>query len=186
MPINNPNTDTAIIILLTHATLLLLAVSAAVTDLKRQSIYNWQTYSAVGLGLGLNFLGSGWPGLAWSCAGLATGFGLLFFFYLSGGFGAGDVKFLAAIGALEGVEFVLWTMVYAALIGGIMAFAVMIWRGVFLDTVKRSLYLMRHPLRAGKELQGSPQIVLPYGLAISIGCCWALLALPLNTGFSIP
>lgn len=184
MPINTPNTD-AVMILLTHATLFLLAISAAITDMRRNCIYNWQTYSAIGLGLSLNFLGGGWQGLAWSAGGLAAGFGLLFVFYLSGGFGAGDVKFLAAIGALEGVEFVLWTMAYTALIGGIMAFAVMIWKGVFLDTVKRCFYLLRHPLRARKEFQKSPQIVLPYGLAISVGCCWAFFALQLNTGLTI-
>jgi prepilin peptidase CpaA len=177
MLINNPNADAVMIILLTHVTLFLLAISAAITDMKRNCIYNWQTYSAIGLGLSLNFLGAGWQGLAWSTGGLAAGFGLLFIFYLSGGFGAGDVKFLAAIGALEGVEFVLWTMVYTALVGGIMAFAVMIWKGVFLKTIKSSFYLMRHPLRAPKKLQKSQQIALPYGLAISIGCCWTFFVL---------
>lgn len=177
MLIQDPNTNAAIMILLAHSTLFMLAVSAAITDLRKNCIYNWQTYGAAALGLGFNFWGGGWQGLWWSTSGLAVGFALLFVFYLFGGFGAGDVKFLAAIGALEGVAFVLWTMLYAALIGGIMAFAVMIWKGIVWDTLKRCLYLLRHPIQAHNDLKKSPQIVLPYGLAISAGCCWALFAL---------
>lgn len=177
MIMQDPNANAAIIIVLVHGTLFILAMSVMITDLKKNCIYNWQTYSAAALGLGLNFWGGGWQGLLSSVSGLAVGFALLFVFYLAGGFGAGDVKFLAAIGALEGVEFVLWTMVYSALIGGIMAFAVMIWKGIFGDTIKRCLYLMRHPFQAHNDLKTSPQILLPYGLAISAGCCWALFAL---------
>lgn len=177
MLMQDSNANAAIMILLAHGTLLILAVSAAITDLKQNCIYNWQTYGAAAIGLGLNFWGSGWHGLLCSASGLAVGFALLFTFYLFGGFGAGDVKLLAAIGALEGAEFVLWTMVYAALIGGVMAFAAIIWKGVFWKTIKRCLYLMRHPFRASKALEASPQIVLPYGLAISGGCAWAVFVL---------
>lgn len=168
------NTNAAIMILLAHGTLFILAVTAAITDLKQNCIYNWQTYGAAALGLGLNFWGGGWQALLWSATGLAVGFAFLFPFYLFGGFGAGDVKFLAAVGALEGTAFVLWTMAYAALIGGVMAFAVIIWKGVFWKTVKGCFHLMRHPFRASKQLDTSPRIVLPYGLAIAVGCCWAL------------
>ena len=173
MLMHHPNTNAAILMLFTHGTLFLLVMSAAITDLKQNCIYNWQTYGATILGLGLSFWGGGWQVLLWSATGLAVGFACLFPFYLFGGFGAGDVKFLAAIGALEGAAFVLWTMAYAALIGGIMAFAVIIWKGVFWKTVKGCVHLVRHPFRASKELDASPRIVLPYGLAIAVGCGWA-------------
>ncbi len=177
MLLDTPNPNVAMSLLLSHAVLLILIASAAITDLKHNCIYNWQTYTAACLGLGLNIWVAGWQGLWWSASGLVVGFTLLFVFYLSGGFGAGDVKLLAAIGALEGTTFVLWTMVYAALLGGIMAFAVMIWKGVFGDTIKSCLYLVRHPFKARKELEKSPNIVLPYGLAISAGSCWAFFVL---------
>jgi prepilin peptidase CpaA len=166
-----------IIVLLTHGILFMLVISAGITDLKWNCIYNWQTYTAILLGLSLNFWNAGWHGLLGSFSGLVTGFALLFVFYLLGGFGAGDVKFLAAIGALKGVEFVLWTMAYSALVGGIMAFAAIIWKGMFWSTIKKCFYLVCHPLRAHKELNETPQLYLPYGLAISIGCCWTFLAL---------
>jgi prepilin peptidase CpaA len=167
--------DAAIAELLIHGVLMLLIVSALITDFKYSCIYNWQTYPAVLSALALNFISSGWSGLLWSLSGLAVGFALLIVFYLAGGFGAGDVKLLAAIGALKGVEFVMWTMAYAALVGGIMALSVMIWKGVFWSTLQKSFYLVRHPIRAPKEFSETPQIYLPYGIAISMGCFWALL-----------
>ena len=97
-------------------------------------------------------------------------------FYLVGGFGAGDVKFLAAIGALKGATFVTWTMAYSALVGGIMAMAVMIWKGVFWKTLKASFYYVRHPVKGHKDLDENEHVYLPYGVAISIGCCWAFFA----------
>lgn len=169
-------TDAPNIAILIHGILFFLLVSVIFTDLKWNCIYNWQTYTAVLFGLALNSWGNGWHGLFWSFSGLVVGFGLLLVFYLTGGFGAGDVKLLAAIGALKGVEHVLWTMAYAALIGGIMAFSVMIWKGVFWTTIRNSFYLMRHPIRGPKEFSETPQIYLPYGVAISIGCFWALIA----------
>ena len=163
--------------MLTHCILFMLLISAGITDLKWNCIYNWQTYTAILLGLSLNFWHAGWQGLLWSFSGLVMGFVLLFIFYILGGFGAGDVKFLAAIGALTGVEFVLWTMAYSALVGGIMAFAAIIWKGIFWNTIKKCFYLIRHPIRAHKEFNETPQIYLPYGLAISIGCCWTFFTL---------
>jgi prepilin peptidase CpaA len=151
-------------------------ISASLTDLNWNCLSNWQTYSAILLGFGLNFWHAGWEGLWWSLSGCGIGFALLFIFYLLGGFGAGDVKYLAAIGALKGTEFVIWTMAYSALVGGIMAFAVIIWKGVFGSTIKKCFFLVRHPLKARREFREAPQIYLPYGLAISIGCCWSIFS----------
>lgn len=163
--------------LLLNGLLFLLLISSAVTDIKSNSIYNSQTYTAIVLGFVLNFIGAGWVGVIGSIGGFVVGFALLFVFYLAGGFGAGDVKLLAAIGALKGVDFVLWTMVYSALVGGLMAFAVIIWNGVFWKTLKSCFQLVLHPVRAGRELHATPQLYLPYGVAISIGGGAAFFAL---------
>jgi prepilin peptidase CpaA len=116
-----------------NCVLFLLITSAVVTDLRKQSIYNFQTYTAICLGVLLNFIADGWTGLQMSLLGFVVGFALLFLFYLVGGFGAGDVKFLSAIGALKGATFVTWTMAYSTMVGGIMAMAVMIWKGGVLE-----------------------------------------------------
>jgi prepilin peptidase CpaA len=166
------------ITLLTNAILVVLFSSAAVTDLKWKKIYNVQTYPAIACGLILGFAASGLPGLAAHACGLGVGFCLLLVFYLMGGMGAGDVKLLGAIGALKGSTFVVWTMFYTGLVGGVMALSVIIWHGTVRKTLKNLLFFVRHPVRAQQEQDDEQQHhYLPYGFAISLGCFFALCTL---------
>ncbi len=158
-----------------NAVLFILFISAIITDLKSRSIYNAQTYTGIVLGLLLGFSATGWNGLMMSFTGCLVGFFLLFFIYILGGIGAGDVKLLAAIGALKGTEFVLWTMFYTALVGGIMALSIIIWQGTFRQTIKSCFQIIRHPVQTGKEPEKHQY--LPYGVAISLGCLWAFCTL---------
>lgn len=152
----------------------MLFLSAAVTDLKWNRIYNLQTYPAMACGLVLGFAAAGAHGALMSFLGLVVGVALLFVFYLLGGVGAGDVKLLGAIGALKGASFVLWTMFYTGLVGGAMALAIIIWRGTVRQTLRNLIFFICHPIRAQNEHDDQNRQCLPYGLAISIGCFCAL------------
>ncbi|MFK4998209.1 prepilin peptidase [Bacillus sp. N9] len=69
---------------------------------------------------------------SFSGKGFLVGFALLLIPYLLGGMGAGDVKLMAAIGALMGTTFVLYSFVYIALIGGFISiFLIMKNRGIW-------------------------------------------------------
>jgi prepilin peptidase CpaA len=164
------------VLALINTIFVLLFVSAAVTDLWKRKIYNFQTYPAIVCGLLLWTVNSGWHGLGLSLAGFCTGMAILFLFYLLGGVGAGDVKLLGAIGALKGSSFVLWVMFYTGLIGGIMAFAVIIWKGRVRQTFVNIFTLLRHPVKGLAGGEKDP-LYLPYGLAISLGSFWAFLVL---------
>ena len=72
-------------------------------------------------GLLLSTAASGWSGALLSLSGLALGIALLLLPYLMGGFGAGDVKALGALGALVGPHALMHIFVYMALFGGGMA-----------------------------------------------------------------
>lgn len=72
-------------------------------------------------GLIINTTAGGWSGLLFSASGLALGIGLLLLPWLMGGFGAGDVKALGALGALVGPKPLLQVFVYMAFYGGAMA-----------------------------------------------------------------
>jgi prepilin peptidase CpaA len=76
--------------------------TCAVVDYRTRKIPNWLTVSAALAGIGYSALATGGIGLAWSLAGLATGFSLLLLPWLLGGGGMGDVKMLAALGAWLG------------------------------------------------------------------------------------
>ena len=161
--------------LLINLILIVLFVSAAVTDLKWKKIFNLQTYTAIICGISLHSLMAGWDGALFSFSGLLVGSALLLVFFLMGGVGAGDVKLLGAIGALKGTTFVLWNMFYTGLIGGAMAIAVIILKGAGGKIFKNMFQFLRHPLTAQNEETKKENLYIPYGVAISIGCLWALL-----------
>jgi len=154
--------------------LILLALTSFITDITKKKIYNIQTYPSIAAGLLLGYTSGGGHGILMSLAGLFTGLALLFIIFLAGGIGAGDVKLLGAIGALKGTVFVLWTMFYTGLIGGIMAFALLIWKGRLLNTLKNMFIFLRHPVKARADQQQKEHMYLPYGVAISLGSVWAL------------
>ena len=87
-----------------YALALAVALLAALEDLRSRRVPNRLTLPAMLAGLGLHWAAGGSAGLWFSLAGLLTGFGLLILFYVLGGMGAGDVKLLAAAGALLGAE----------------------------------------------------------------------------------
>jgi prepilin peptidase CpaA len=154
--------------------LILLAITSFITDITKKKIYNIQTYPSMALGLILGYAVGGGYGILMSLAGLLTGLALLFIIFIAGGIGAGDVKLLGAIGALKGSVFVLWTMFYTGLIGGVMAFALLIWKGKLLSTFKNLFAFLRHPIKAQEDQNPEGRMYLPYGVAISLGSVWAL------------
>ena len=106
-------------------------VFASVTDIRDHRIPNWLTLSGMVVGLASYFLAGGFRGLLFSAEGLILGFALLIPFYMCGGMGAGDVKLLAAVGALLGPSGVMKAFLCTALVGGayaIILLAVSRWR----------------------------------------------------------
>ncbi len=115
---------------------------ASVTDLKERKIPNWLTYSALLWGLALNAVASGFlipvaasplsvqaalgtVGLLDSLLGAACCFGLMLVGYLASGSGAGDVKLLAAVGAIGGVSQGVNTLLWGYLVAGT---AIVLWQ----------------------------------------------------------
>jgi prepilin peptidase CpaA len=127
-----------------------LGCSAVVEDLHRGVISNWVNLSAIAGGLLYHALHQGWRGLAMACGGALLGFAIFLAAYCLGGMGGGDVKLMAAFGALLGPLGILTAAVLASVIGGLMAAA--------------SLALRRH------------RKAIPYGPAIVLGAWLALLA----------
>jgi prepilin peptidase CpaA len=102
-----------------------LLIVATVTDLRRREVPGWLTVGAIGTGL-LVAAAAGPDVLLMSALGLVVGGLLLLPFVIRGGFGAADALLLAALGAWQGWQFVLWTAWWAALAGA--GLAVVAWR----------------------------------------------------------
>ncbi len=104
-------------------------VIAAVTDIRSSRIPNWLTLSLAASGMVLHTATQGWEGLLFSLEGLGIGIGCLLLFYVKGGMGAGDVKFLGGIGALLGADHVFQVFLVTALLGGLYSLAMMTMLG---------------------------------------------------------
>ncbi|MGA2255298.1 MAG: A24 family peptidase [Thermoguttaceae bacterium] len=151
--------------MLSMAMLLGLTLVAAVTDVLRNKIYNWNTYSGILAALALSAVGSVWlwadaaaeqrlrgwlggPPLLDSVGGLVTcGLLMIVCFAFFPGIGGGDVKLMAMVGSLlgweKGMEALLWTFVLGACFGLI----VLVWRVGPATTVSRVVRLVSAKLR---------------------------------------
>jgi prepilin peptidase CpaA len=162
-----------------------LAIIAALTDVRARRIPNWLTGGGLLLGLiGNVLLGSlsdGVPGslsAALSAAsGAALGFGLLFPLYLlrvrgtSRAMGAGDVKLLAALGAIVGPHALVSIAIYSALSGAAQSIIILASDGRTWHTLHQTLVLRMAPTLSGRTA--------PYAVAIAAGVCLTLLLPPL-------
>ncbi len=82
--------------------IIVCAVWAAITDVSKFMVYNYLTFPCFFGGVIYGTLVYGWSGLLFSLGGAALGLGILIMPYLMGGLGAGDVKFVMAIGTWLG------------------------------------------------------------------------------------
>lgn len=160
--------------------LLLFIVSVCVaTDLYRRKIYNVIIFPGLLLAFMLHLIFDGWLGLGAAIVGFAAGLGILLIPYLLGGMGAGDVKLLALIGAIKGAPFVFYTGIYMALLGAVIAIAILLCQKGIGRRLKVSLYFLyglrygfKFPLHIQKH---ALSIAYPYGVAIAggaVACLW--------------
>ena len=189
------------IVLARHVCLLALAVTCAYTDLALGKLYNVVTLSGLAIGLALAyFLDSAAPHtnfhfplttyLVRAALGAALGGGVLFLLYLAGGFDAGDVKMMAAVGALgtptvtrsgpaDPYAFIVWALFYTALAGAVIGVGLLVWRGRLRQGLKDSVRAMVSFRKTRRE-GISPDATMPYGVAIAIGTIWAWMELTLR------
>lgn len=130
-------------ILTTWAMLLLTAV-AAVTDVRRQKIFNWTTYPGILAGIALNALTGGWPAAEESLLGfLACGGVMLACFVFFPDLGGGDVKLIAMLGAGLGLNDGILAMLWTFVIGFAAGLAVLVWNFGALTLILRTLRAVR-------------------------------------------
>lgn len=162
------------------AALFALLVVAAYTDLVHKKVYNWTTFPGVILGLGLAWaadrLDPAGGQLVSSLAGLGIAFGVFFVAYIAGGISAGDVKLMAAIGALLGLPLIVDAMFWGILAGAIIALGRLSLEGRLLAGIRSSVtcwFSLRGGAKEPRQAEVG-RITIPYGLALAIGTLWAV------------
>lgn len=94
---------------------------AAVTDLRWYRIKNRLTYPLFAFGLLYFGIVAGWDGLKFSLIGSLIGFFPMLLLFLSGGFGAGDVKLIGGLGAWLGPLITIRILLISWLATGILS-----------------------------------------------------------------
>ena len=162
---------------LTAALVIGAAVAATVIDVRRRRVPNVLTMGLASAGLVLAMTGVDGVTVGGALGGLALGLALLLPAHVFGATGAGDVKLLAAFGALLGPGGVFEAFLRAAILGGVMALAVALWRGRLRETLYGTAMLVTTRNRAVTAILEHPAANnrFPYAPAIACGAVLVVL-----------
>jgi prepilin peptidase CpaA len=150
------------------------AAVAVVIDVRERRIPNALTLPLAVAGLGIGAVSGGLGGLVMALVGCLTG-GLLFFIPVAKlGWGLGDLKLAAALGAVGGPVFALWMGLYAMAAGGLFAVLWLTRQG----QLARIAGGMRGDLRSGQLPTARSGLSIPYAVPIAAGMAVALLVSP--------
>ena len=160
--------------------LVVFIIITLVTDLKYRKIFNFITLPAIILGLGVNTISGGFAGFMHSFLGMAAGFCFLIVIYLLGGVGAGDVKYMAVVGSLKGVKFLVLGGLYGAIAAGAYAVIMLAIRKRLFYTLNKVVIALVCFISSKKkeslEFDPGDSLKLPYSVFLSIGMIIRLIA----------
>lgn len=153
---------------------LLLAI-ALVYDIKLHRIPNWLTASGLLAGITLHYYFQDITGLVTSLAGAFAGLVLLLPFYIKQAMGAGDVKLMAAIGAILGLPLSLYAVCASLIAGGVIGVAYYAFLGGFRGFLPRFSQMAKVLGSTGRFIYIAPTNAnigkkkFPYSTAIGAG-----------------
>lgn len=150
------------------------AGTAAAIDFRTRRIPNLLTVGLAALGVTLAATGLSGVSLGSSFAGFVAGMVLMMPGRLLGATGAGDVKLMAAVGAVLGIERMPAAFIATALAGGVLAIVTAVRRGRLAATLDGTGRILRAPAETRKQIESAGvHNKFSYGPAIAAG---ALLA----------
>ena len=157
-----------------------------VTDLRLNKIYNVVTFPMIVVGLLLNALPADYGVAAgdWTVGayGLVVGLGILFLPFALDLVKAGDVKYLAGVGALGGPWLAVFTFLYGSIVHGVICLVVLRKRGELNAALENIGYYFKNSFLALRAVDYSArsQGKVPYalglflGLLVALGCQWTM------------
>jgi len=161
----------------------ILTLVAAGFDIRYRRIPNWLVSTGIIAGFAWNLYFSGWSGLGHAAAGFGLGFVLYFPLYLLRARGAGDVKLLAAVGAIVGPMNCIWIFLLTAILGGVIAMVMLIFKKRVGHTFFNLSFMMsdivklRAPYKSSEELDVTTAkgMRLPHAAMIAVGAAAFIL-----------
>lgn len=166
------------------ALLAVLVITAAFFDLRSRKIPNWLSTAGCLAGLAGNAALSDWAGVRTALLGFGLAFGVYLGLYLLHAMGAGDVKLMAAAGAVAGWR--AWLLIFLAtsLIGAVLAILLAVSKGRLKSTFWNVGYLVRElasfraPWLTHEQLdvKNPTSLRLPHAVSIALGSLAMLAA----------
>jgi len=168
-----------------QALVAILVIMAGIWDWRTRRIPNWLTLSSVILGIGLNAFLYQTAGVWLSLKGLGLALLIYFPLFLLRGMGAGDVKLMAALGAIVGWQNWLGILIVTSILGGIAALVVVILKGRFWKTLENIWFIGLSIRKREAPYASNPQLDvrsdqamrLPHGVVIAFGTVAFLAAI---------
>lgn len=151
-------------------------IVAAVIDGAKLKVPNWLTFSLIISGWTYSFFVGGVAGLGYSLLATFVGLLLLYVLHSVGGMGGGDVKLLAGIGAWLHTAHLLNIFAGTAILGGLMAVAMIARSGRWGHHWRQSLQIVREwvTIRNPDKLydiaaeRKPTMLLLPYGIPMTL------------------
>lgn len=172
-----------------HLYILLFSGCAAGVDLARARIPNFLTLPSILVGIALALLTEGLPGVGTSLLGVLVGLLAYGWIYALGMLGAGDVKFLMALGALGGWRYGLDVAILSFLLGGFFSAGLLAVRGKLAGFLRRGYRFLLTRLVRGLEpepFRVDTSEKFPFGVAMAFAAIWSLHGRPLaELGWSL-
>ncbi len=147
-------------------------------DYAQRRVPNWLNATLIGVGLIVQGYFHGWTGLTHGALGLVVGLGVLMIPWAMHGMGAGDVKLLAAIGVWFGPWMTFVAFAVGAVLGGIIAAAMIVFSGrVRTACANLGILMVKVQSRetafgefgSAQSLAAGGSQLLPYGVPLTLG-----------------
>jgi prepilin peptidase CpaA len=142
---------------------LAVGTAATVEDLLRRRISNWIPITAFVAGFVFQIAENGLWGAVSALLGTGSGFAVFLVFYWLGGLGGGDVKLMAAFGALLGTMRLLEAALWTSACGGVLALGVL------------AVSALRGACRGNVRVALAAPKAIPYAPAITAGVLLSLV-----------
>ena len=173
--------------------LVVLLLISSFEDARNKKIPNKYTIPSLLLGFLLMTMDNGLGGMRNSFSGFLLGFLIFFLPFIFGLMGAGDVKLMAAIGALKGFTFTLYSLLVSSIVGGIMVIIYALYKRQMLKTIINMFGLIINPLAKliylntgnknaeklsnyfEKVKSNHTELYIPYAIPIALGTMLVLV-----------
>ncbi len=150
---------------------------ASWNDYRNHRVSNRLNALIVLTGLGVQAFFGGWSGLEAGLLGVLVGFGMLVGLWAMRGMGAGDVKFMAAVGAWLGPLWTFQAVLVGGVLGGVIALGMIAYqRSWHATSVNVSILMtkMSSVRTAFSEFGSAGSLsstcgVMPYAIPLAIG-----------------